>query len=389
MDLDDLPITDRTRIRRLSDRQVTSRSTLHAILDEALVAHVVTVHDGRAVAIPFACARDGDNLLLHGSTGAGTMLAVESREPINVTVTLLDSVVVARSTFDNSMNYRSAVIFGVPEVVEGDAKLRALNRITDHYLPGRSAEVRPPNRRELAATRILRLSLDEASLKIRNGPPSDEDEDLRIWAGVVPLIQAAKPPVAQPDVPAGTPVPDSVQALLRRYGNTEPIALHGLVKSLTVPDGYTAPSELVYEDVHARAISRADLAEDVRGINRSLDIIRRTRGGNWPTEPVTEEGNYVDLVWHELEFREADSFTYAVYHADGRYLGCCYLYPMGRRTPLSPELVDRDVDVSWWVTPEAYAEGYYAKLFQGLHSWLSSSFPFAKPHYSNAEIPSS
>ena len=104
-----------------------------------------------------------------------------------------DAVVVARSTFDNSMNYRSAVIFGVPEIIEGDAKLQALDRITDHYLPGRSAEVRPPNRtRELAATRILRLSFDEASVKVRTGPPSDENEDSRIWAGVVPLVQAAE-----------------------------------------------------------------------------------------------------------------------------------------------------------------------------------------------------
>ena len=386
-DLDDLPVSDRTRVHRLADRHVKRRAVLHALLDDAPLAHVVTVHDGQPVAIPFACARDGDSLLLHGSTGAGTMLAVEAGRPISVSITLLDGMVVARSLFDNSMNYRSAVIFGVPEILDGDAKLEALTWITDRYLPGRSAEVRPPNRRELAATRILRLPLEEASVKLRSGPPSDEDEDSRIWAGVVPLRLVADPPVTRTDVPAGTPVPGSVQAMIRRYERAEPMAFRGLVKSLAVPDGFTPPRELSYGDVHARALSRADLTEDVRGVNRSLDLIQRTRGGDWPTEPVTEDGDYVDLVWHEFEFREGSSYAYAVYHTDGHYLGCCYLYPMGQRTPLTRELLDRDVDVSWWVTPEAHADGYYGKLYVALQHWISASFPFGSPHYSNVEIP--
>src|SRR6266511_2048993 len=108
----------------------------------------------------------------------------------------------------------------------------------------------------------------------------------------------------------------------------------GLIRSLELPSGYTPPRELRYEDITARAISRADLVADVKGINASLDIIRRTRGGEWPSEPVTDDFDYVDLVWHELEFREHYSFAYAVYDTGGQYLGCCYLYPMGRRTPL-------------------------------------------------------
>src|SRR4029079_8565756 len=107
-----------------------------------------------------------------------------------------------------------------------------------------------------------------------------------------------------------------------------------LVKKLPLPPGFSAPDTLTYEDVVARAISRADLQEDVRGINASLELIRRTRGGAWPTEPVTEEFNFVDLVWHELEFRDGISYTYAVYDAEGAYLGGCYLSPMGRRPPL-------------------------------------------------------
>jgi RimJ/RimL family protein N-acetyltransferase len=161
----------------------------------------------------------------------------------------------------------------------------------------------------------------------------------------------------------------------------------GLVKRLDLPAGYAAPTELAYKDIRARAISRADLEDDVRGINASIELIRRTRGGRWPTEPVTGEFNFVDLVWHECEFREGDSFTYAVYDAGGRYLGCCYLYPMGRRTGLTEELVKHDLEVSWWVTPEAYEQGYYQKLYAALRHWVAEAFPFTMPYYSNVEIP--
>jgi hypothetical protein len=161
----------------------------------------------------------------------------------------------------------------------------------------------------------------------------------------------------------------------------------GLIKSLDLPAGFMPPADLAYDDIRARAISRADLDQDVRGINASLELIRRTRGGGWPAEAVTPDFNYVDLVWHELEFRDGTSFTYAVYDAAGRYLGCCYLYPLGRRTPLSAELLEYDVDVSWWVTPEAYQRGFYGKLYRALQSWSGEAFPFPKPYYSNEEIP--
>jgi len=157
-----------------------------------------------------------------------------------------------------------------------------------------------------------------------------------------------------------------------------------LIKKLP---GLPAPRRLTYEDISATAITRADLADDVRGINASLELILRTRGGGWPTEPVTEDFNFVDLVWHELEFREGASFAYAVYDADGGYLGCCYLYPMGRRTELSAALLDRDVDVSWWVTPDAYEQGYYEKLYRALGHWLGDELPFSAPYYSNVEVP--
>jgi hypothetical protein len=159
------------------------------------------------------------------------------------------------------------------------------------------------------------------------------------------------------------------------------------LRRLPRPPGFSAPTELVHEDLVARAITRADLDDDVRGINASLALISRTRGGGWPNGPVTAEGNFTDLVWHEVEFRDGDSFTYVVRYADGAYVGCAYLYPMGRRTTLSAELLAHDVDVSWWVTPAAYARGDYRKLHRALRGWLAERFPFAAPYYSNAEIP--
>ncbi|WP_020575923.1 SRPBCC family protein [Actinopolymorpha alba] len=167
----------------------------------------------------------------------------------------------------------------------------------------------------------------------------------------------------------------------------DPVDLAGLIKRLGLPEGFEAPTELRHADLHARAISRVDLEDDVAGINASLDLIRRTRGGRWPTELVTADGNYIDLVWHECEFRDRKSFTYAVYDDDGLYLGCCYLYPVGVRSPLTEALLQHDVDVSWWVTPDAYEAGHYQTLYQALQHWATNAFPFTNPHYSNIEIP--
>lgn len=159
------------------------------------------------------------------------------------------------------------------------------------------------------------------------------------------------------------------------------------IKKLPLPPEFAAPQRLRHEDVVATAISRADLEEDVRGINASLELIATTRGGGWPTEPVTEEFNYVDLVWHELEFRESASFAYVLRTPSLGYLGCCYLYPMGRRTALTEELLDYDVDASWWVTPDGYAAGYYAKVYRALQRWTVEEYPFRKVFFSNAELP--
>jgi hypothetical protein len=158
-------------------------------------------------------------------------------------------------------------------------------------------------------------------------------------------------------------------------------------RKLVFPEGFNPPERLTHDDIVATVLGREDLHDDVRGINASLELIRRTRGGAWPEEAVTPEFNLADLIWHEVEFRDGYSYSYVLRDADGGYLGCAYLYPMGRRTELTEELARHDVDVSWWVTEDAYAAGYYERAFAALKRWLSEDFPFTAPYWSNAEIP--
>lgn len=205
------------RVHRLPEKQVDDREALNAILDEALVAHVGVVRDGAPVVLPFACARDGDFLLLHGSTGAG-VLRIAAREPVSVAVTHLDGLVFARSLFESSMHYRSAVVLGRAEVLDGAARDAALERLSDHLLPGRTGEVRASSRKELAATLVLRVPLDRFSVKVSDGPAHDPEdgESRRVWAGVLPLGLVAGEPVAAPDVPPSVPAPESVRRAAAR-----------------------------------------------------------------------------------------------------------------------------------------------------------------------------
>lgn len=208
---------DELRIRRLPEKQVIDRAVLDAILDEALVAHVGVVRAGRPVVLPFACARDGDHLILHGSTGAGAF-RLAAGQPVCVTVTHVDGLVFARSLFESSMHYRSAVIFGDAELLHGDAKHQALARLSDHLMPGRSQEVRDNSRKEMAATMVLRVPLDRASVKVSAGPADDPDdgESRDVWAGILPLAMTAGEPDPAVDVPVGVAVPASVLRAARR-----------------------------------------------------------------------------------------------------------------------------------------------------------------------------
>src|SRR5918992_4046210 len=192
--------TDRTRVRRVPQRGEYERETIEAILDETLNSHVGFVHEGQPVVIPTLHARLGDRLYLHGSAASRMLSTLEKGLPVCVTATLVDGLVLARSAFHHSVNYRSAMVFGEAHAVKPEhEREKALELFTNKLVPGRWADVRPPSRQELKGTKVLRLALDEASAKVRTGPPIDDDEDydLPVWAGVLPLAtQVAEP---QPD----------------------------------------------------------------------------------------------------------------------------------------------------------------------------------------------
>lgn len=199
--MDTIPLTDRTSIRRLPARGSYDRDLIDSILDESPVCHVGFVVDGRPFVIPTLHVRVGDRLYMHGSPASRMLKAMASGVEVCVNVTIVDGLVLARSAFHHSMNYRSVVIFGVAEPVDdAERKTRVLNALSEHLVPGRWRDVRGPSPGELKATSILSLPIDEASAKCRTGPPIDDEEDyaLPAWAGVIPLSLTAGEPVACP-----------------------------------------------------------------------------------------------------------------------------------------------------------------------------------------------
>ena len=224
MTVGDYAPTPRTTPTRLAERVGYDRAAAHAVLDEAVVAHVGFVVDGRPVVLPQLHARVGDVLYLHGSTGARALLAARNGGlDVCVTVTLVDGLVLARSAFHHSINYRSVVVHGIATVVDDpEEKASALESLVDAVAPGRPAGVRGPDRKELAATTVLRLPLEEVSLKVRTGPPVDEPEDLDgpYWAGVLPLATVPGTPVPAPELAADAEVPEHVRHWHRRRPET-------------------------------------------------------------------------------------------------------------------------------------------------------------------------
>jgi nitroimidazol reductase NimA-like FMN-containing flavoprotein (pyridoxamine 5'-phosphate oxidase superfamily) len=200
--------TSRTRVIREPDRGVYDCEAVYRILDEGFICHVGFNLDGQPFVIPTSYGRSGDNLYIHGSAASRMLRNLDKGIPVCVTVTLLDGLVLARSIFNHSMNYRSVVVLGTAQVVEDPGeKLEALHRISEHILPGRWAESRQPNEQELKATFALRVPISEFSAKVRQGPPIDDEEDydFRTWAGVIPLETAAGRPIpdarGNPDIP--------------------------------------------------------------------------------------------------------------------------------------------------------------------------------------------
>lgn len=213
------PQTPRTSPTRDAQRVSYDHEAVHAVLDEALVCHVGFVVEGRPVVLPHLHARVGEALYLHGSTGARAMQAARAGGlEVCVTVTLLDALVLARSAFNHSVNYRSVVMHAVAAVVQDpQEKTAALAALVEAVAPGRTGGTRPPSRSELAATTVLRLDLREVSVKVRTGGPEDDPEDLGLayWAGVLPLITSPGTPQPSADLPDGVAVPEHISAWKR------------------------------------------------------------------------------------------------------------------------------------------------------------------------------
>lgn len=211
--------TPRTRVVREADRAVYDRDAAYRILDEAFLCHVGFVADGQPFVIPTSYGRKDDSLYIHGSAASRMLRNLKDAVPVCITVTLLDGLVFARSIFNHSMNYRSVVILGKATLVDNpEEKIEALHALSEHILPGRWDDSRQPNERELKATSILRVPIEEFSAKVRMGPPIDDESDYAFptWAGVVPLEMTAGAPIDDPMLDPGREVPAYAKHYLRK-----------------------------------------------------------------------------------------------------------------------------------------------------------------------------
>jgi nitroimidazol reductase NimA-like FMN-containing flavoprotein (pyridoxamine 5'-phosphate oxidase superfamily) len=211
--------TPRTRVIREPERGVYDREAAYRILDEGFLCHVGFVADDQPFVIPTSYGRKGNNLYIHGSAASRMLRTLDRGVPVCVTVTLLDGLVLARSIFNHSMNYRSVVVLGTAVAIEDpQEKLAALRALSEHILPGRWDEVRPPNEKELKATLVMRLPIAELSAKVRQGPPVDEEEDhsFPTWAGVIPLGMVAGKPINDPRLDPATAAPEYAKHYSRK-----------------------------------------------------------------------------------------------------------------------------------------------------------------------------
>lgn len=201
---------DQTRIRRLPERAVSDLETIHEILDEGFICHVAYLAEAHPVVIPTLYARAGNTIILHGSTSAGITRAVRRGSPLSIAVTLIDGVVVGRSGFNSSANYRSVVIHGHGRILRGQEHIDALDRVVESLIPGRIKDVRRPTGAEIRQTSTIEVSLDQVSAKVRTGPPKDDESDMDadVWAGVIPLSIASGEPLPDPHLRKGINLPD-------------------------------------------------------------------------------------------------------------------------------------------------------------------------------------
>jgi uncharacterized protein len=215
--------TKKTRIHRLAKRGHYERETIYRILDEALICHVGFAEEGQPYVIPINFARVGETIVLHGAKASRLLKHIGAGHPVCVEATLVDGLVLARSVFHHSINYRSVVLFGRGRLVEDQEKLAALKAITEHLIPGRWKEARLPSRKELNATSVVSIRIEEASAKVRMGPPLDDEEDyaVPVWAGVLPLHEVPSAPIRDELQSEDVPLP----AYVARYSRTRQQAI--------------------------------------------------------------------------------------------------------------------------------------------------------------------
>ncbi len=215
--------TERTKLRRVPDRGAHDFETVARILDAGVYCHVGFVADGQPYVVPTSYGRNGRSVIIHGSAASRMVTTLAQGVPMCLTVTHMDGLVMARSAFHNSMNYRSVLIVGVAEEIPDSEKMDALRVVTEHIMPGRWDETRQPSARELKLTTLLRLAIDEASAKVRSGPPVDEADDyaLPVWAGVLPFALQPRPPVADERLAPGIEAPPHVTNYSRPNATAE------------------------------------------------------------------------------------------------------------------------------------------------------------------------
>ena len=215
--MSDYPIDKRNKVKRIPKRGAYDRETIYSILDDGFLCHLGFVVDGQPFVIPTSYGRVGDKIYLHGASTSRMLVNLNEGIPVCLTVTYLDGLVLARSAFHHSMNYRSAVVFGKAKLVEGEEKMEGLIAISEQILKGRWEESRKPHPKEMKATSVLCLEIEQASAKVRTGPPGDDKEDyeLPIWAGVVPIKEVWGTPEPDPLLREGIPLAESVKPFIK------------------------------------------------------------------------------------------------------------------------------------------------------------------------------
>lgn len=216
-------MTGRNRVRRLPDRGHYDTETIFPIIDQALICHVAFHTEEGPVVIPTLIARDGEQIFLHGATTSRLIQHMADGNPLSIAVTHIDGLVLARSIFHHSVNYRSAVLFGRGRLIEAEAKLEALRAFSEKLIPGRWQDARQPNAQELKATSVIAVDIESASAKIRSGPPGDDPEDLNlpVWAGILPLSPSAGSPIPAPELDPAHEVPPYVEEWIARRSNLD------------------------------------------------------------------------------------------------------------------------------------------------------------------------